>query len=95
MIFHRRGSHSKVFDTTSPSLRKRTLAAGARRRLDDPLNRQIVRQRLARRPRSAGTLFLGGLRCCHLGLGLYFGLRLLKVLDGQLELLNKLLAAFG
>jgi hypothetical protein len=39
--------------------------------------------------------FLGGLRCCHLGLGLYFGLRLLEVLDGELELLNKLLAAFG
>ena len=71
------------------------LAAGARRRFDDPLNRQIVRQWLARRPRSAGTLFLGGLRCRHLGLGLYFGLRLLEVLDGELELLNKLLAAFG
>jgi len=98
MIFHRRGSHFQRLRHHLAELAQAytaALAAGARRRFDDPLNRQIVRQRLARRPRCTGALFLGSLWRSYFGLGFDFGLRLLDVLDRELELLNKLLAAFG
>jgi hypothetical protein len=72
IIFQRRGSHSKVFDTTSPSLCSRS-----------------------RRPRIWCALRLGGLWRGDLGLGFLFGLGLFKVLDGELELLDQQLAAFG
>ena len=83
MIFQRRGSHSSVLVTTS---------ASARRGLDDPFDRQIVRQ-LARPTWRAGTSFFGGLGRGTLGLRLRNGLRLLEILNGELELLDELLAA--
>ena len=72
MIFQRRGSHSRVFDHDLAELvqpRAAALAAGARRRFDDPFDRQIVRQRASRRPRILRSLLLGGLRRGDLGLG--------------------------
>ena len=69
-------------------------AASARRGLDDPFDRQIVRQ-LARPTCRAGTSFFGSLGRGSLGLRLRNGLRLLEILNGELELLDELLAALG
>src|ERR1700682_4958769 len=75
-------------------VRTATFAAGARRRIDDALARKIVRQRAARRldPCPFALLFLL-LRSGDLGLGLFLGLSLLEIGDGEFKLLDELLAA--
>src|SRR6202158_729278 len=71
------------------------LAARARRGFDDTFDRQVVWQRMSGRPRIARALVLGGLWCCDLSLGFLFGLGLFEILDGEFELLDQQLAAFG
>jgi hypothetical protein len=73
--------------------RAAALAADARRWFDDALDRQIVRK-LAGPARRARPWRLGGLGRRDLGLGLFLGLRLLKILDRQFELLDEKLAPF-
>src|SRR5271166_3814782 len=68
------------------------LAADARRRLDDALDRQIVRE-LARPARRTPPRRFGGLGSRDLGLGLFLGLRRFQILDRQFELLDEQLAA--
>jgi hypothetical protein len=75
--------------------RTAALAARARCRFDDPFDRQVVRQRTSRRPRILRALLWSGPWRGDLGLGFLFGLRLFEVLDGELELLDQQLAAFG
>jgi len=69
--------------------RAAALAADARRGFDNALDRQIVGQ-LARTARSA--LPFGPSRRRHLGAGLFVRLRLLHVLDYELELLDEQLS---
>ena len=75
-------------------VRAAAFTAGARRRIDDALARKIVRQRPARRlnPGPFALLFVL-LRSSDFGLGLFLGLSLLEIGDGELELLDELLAA--
>ena len=97
MIFQRRGSHSSVLETTSPSLRSRepphfpqAQGAGSTTRSTGRLSGSLRGPRGARR-----ALRLGGFRRGDLGLGLFLGLRLFQVLDRQFELLDEKLAALG
>jgi hypothetical protein len=71
------------------------LAARARRRLDDAFDRQVVWQGTSGRPRILRALLFGGFWRCDLGFGFLFGLGFFKVLDGEFELLDQQLAAFG
>jgi hypothetical protein len=75
--------------------RAATFAARAGRRFDDPLDRQIVRQRTSGRPGIVRPLLFGGLWRGDLGLGFLFGLRLFEILDRKLELFDQQFAAFG
>jgi len=97
MIFQRRGSHSRVFDTTSPSLCSRALphlpqaqGAGSTIRSTGRLSGNGRRG-----GRGLRTLLLGGLRRSNLGLGIVFRLGLFEILDRKLKLLIEQLAAFG
>ena len=63
-------------------------AAGAGGGLDDPFDRQVIRQ-LARAAWRALARLRGGFRRGNFGLGLFLGLRFLEVLDRQFELLDE------
>jgi hypothetical protein len=65
------------------------LATRARRGFDDPLDRQIVRQRTSGRPWTWRALLFGHLWRSDLGLGFLFGLRPFEILNGKFELLNR------
>src|SRR6202022_766977 len=75
-------------------VRAAAFAAGARRWIDDALAWQIVRQRPARRldpsPFALLSLLLGS---SDFSLGLFLGLGLLGIEDGELELFDDVLAA--
>lgn len=72
-----------------------TFAAHARCRFDDPLDRQIVRQRTSWRLGIVRPLLLGGLWRGDLGPGFLLGLRLFEIFDGKLKLFDQQLTAFG
>jgi hypothetical protein len=90
LAFERRGHSLAGF----AQVRTAAFAADARRRIDDALARKIVRQRPARRldpcPLALLFLLLGSGDLC---LGLFLGLRFLEIGDGELQLLDELLAA--
>src|SRR2546429_8203911 len=75
-------------------VRSAAFAAGARRWIDDALAWQIIRQRPARRldpsPFALLSLLLGS---SDFSLGLFLGLGLLEIEDGELELFDDVLAA--
>jgi hypothetical protein len=69
-------------------------AAGTRRRFDDTLDREVVRQGTSLRPWILRTLLLGGFWCRGLGLCFLFGLGFFRILNCQLKLLDQQPAAF-
>src|SRR3954449_7003969 len=73
--------------------RAAALAANAGRRLEDALDRQVLRQ-LARPALRTPARRLDGLRRRNLGARLLLRLRLFEILDRQFELLDEQLAAF-
>ena len=96
-IFQRRGSHSSVFVTSSPSLRRRTpphlpqvQGAGSTTRSTGRLSGSL------RGPRGARARFsFAAVGRRDLGFGFFLALRLFKILDRQFELFDQELAAFG
>ena len=95
-IFQRRGSHSSVLDTSSPSLRSLTpphlpqaQGAGSTTRSTGRLSGSLRGPRGAR----ARFSFVGAGRG-DLGLGLFLALRLFEVFDRQFELFDEQLATF-
>ena len=97
IIFQRRGSHSSVFETTSPSLCSRSLPHLPHAQGMGSTIRSTGR--LSGRGRRGGRGFCVALlfSCfwrCDLGLGFLLRLGLFKILDGELELLDQQLAAF-
>ena len=91
--FQRRGSHSSDSVIASPSLRRFT-PPHLPRRIDDALAWKMFRQWPARRldpcPFARLSLLL---RSGDLGLGLFLGLRLLEIDDGEFKLFDEVFAA--
>ena len=70
-------------------------AARTRWRLDDPFDRQIVRQRPAWLPRRTSLLLFDAGRRRQLNPGLFRRLRFFEVLNRKLELLDQMPGALG
>jgi hypothetical protein len=96
MIFQRRGSHSRVFETTSPSLCSRALPHLP--------HAQGAGSTIRSTARLSGSGRRGGRGCCArfsgavcgaVFFGFLFGLCHFEIFYGKLELLDQQLAAFG